>query len=785
MKSHDLRRGAATLAIAGFFFGSAAAAAQDASRDVDPAVSDPEVSISSDAEGPQGIDTIVVTAQFRGQDVQETPLAITAVDAALMEARSQTNVEQLAQRAPSVSFSAGGQGGGAQTAAVNIRGIGQNDFQFPNEPGVGIYIDDVYYGISFGTAFDLVDLDRVEILRGPQGTLSGKNSIGGSIKLFSRKPSDDPDAYVELTAGSFDRLGLKAATNVTLVPDKLYLRLTGVGRYVDGYLDRLDYECVTGDEAPGGNFQSGDDCVIGTEGGQEVLAGRAALRWIVNDRIENNLIADVTRDRSEASPAKAIFLPPIDGNDYTTGPEEYTNYSTYTGYPGEPNQYTFPAISYLDSWGISNKLEVELSESLELTSITAFRHADGKSAWDGDNSPVNISNNLSTFTHDQFTQELRLTAYLGRTFEVTGGGYYYTADSNIGGRVNVGIAGLDFVPNDPFEQESISGFLHGVAHVTDRLNLTAGVRYTDESKTYTFSRTSPDPSEPTNPLVAGLDGLSRSFEGDRIDWRVAVDYEVVDDIRLYGQIATGFKGGGVNPRPYVASQLVPFDQETATSYELGAKTLLFDRLLRLNLAYYHTDYNDYQGLVSSCPDISPPGFTFCSATRNVGDAKIDGFEVEFDARPVDGLSIDGSVSYTDFRFVSGLEGSGIVPGVTEAMFVPEWKYAVGAQYEAELGGGLGSLTPRLDWIWQSEMQSNIPNNVPGFLLGEVESRGLLNARLTYRTEDEDWEFAVAATNLTDEFYYVNKYDRVSQSGNAYGMPGRPREFMVSLKRQFF
>lgn len=743
----------------------------------------PALQAQDTGTGDDGITEIVVTAQFRGQSLQETPLAITAVDAALMEARSQTNVEQLAQRAPSVSFSAGGQGGGAQTAAVNIRGIGQNDFQFPNEPGVGVYIDDVYYGISFGTAFDLVDLERVEILRGPQGTLSGKNSIGGSIKLFSRKPNDDPDAYIEATVGSFDRIGLKAATNVTLVPDRLYLRLTGTARYVDGYLKRLDYECVTGRPAPGGNFSTREDCVIGTEGGQNVIAGRAALRWIASDRIENNLIVDVTRDRSEASPAKAIMFPPVNGNDYVTGPREYTNYATYTGYPGQPDQYTLPAISYLDSWGISNKLDIELNDALTLTSVTAFRHADGQSSWDAENSPEAVSNNYSTFSHEQFTQELRLSAQIDEMLDVTVGGYYYTADSNIGGRVHVGAAGLDFVPNDPFEQESISAFLHGVVRVTDRFNVTAGVRYTDEDKTYTFSRTSPIPGVPTNPLVASLDGLSRSFKGDRIDWRVAADYEIVDDVRVYGQIATGFKGGGVNPRPYLEQQLVPYDQETATSYELGLKSMLLDRRLRLNLAYYHTDYNNYQGLVSACPDISPPGFPFCSATRNIGDAKIDGFEVEFDARPVEGLSIDGSFSWTDFRFVSGLAGSGIVPGVTEAMFVPEWKYSIGAQYEIPVGSA-GSVTPRIDWTWQSAMESNIPNNVAGFELGEVEARGLLNARLTYRTADENWEVALAATNLTDKFYYNNKYDRVSQSGNVYGMPGRPREFMLSIKRKF-
>ncbi len=732
---------------------------------------------------------IVVTAQFRDQSLQEAPLAITAVDAALLEARSQTRVEDVAQRAPGVQFTAGGQGGGAQTAAVTIRGIGQNDFQFPNEPGVGVYIDDVYYGITFGAAFDLVDLDRVEILRGPQGTLAGKNSIGGAIKLFSQLPDGDPDAYVEGTYGSFNRIQLRAGTNITIAEDKLYARLTGLARHVDGYMKRLDYGCVFGVAAPGGTFSdAGRDCVIGTEGGQEVYALRGALRWIASDSIENNLIADFTEDRSEASPGKLIIQPPTPGGqNYITGPEEYTNYATYTGLTGTPNQFTFPAESFLRNWGVSNTLDVALSDVLSLKSITAYRFARGLSYWDGDASPEPIITQSPSFRHEQFTQELRLFAEIGDLAELTVGAYYYDASSRQFGRVSIAPAALDFLSNDPFDQTSKSAFAHAVLHPLPGFNVTGGVRYTKEDKTYTFSRKSPIPGVPTDFRVAPLDGLSASTTNDHWDWRIALDYEVVPDVRFYGQIATGFKGGGINPRPYYPEQVVPFGIEESTSYEVGIKSLLFDRRLRLNADYFHNDYTGYQSQVLSCPDISPilpPGVpVFCGATRNVGDAKIDGVEVEFDARPVPGLSIDGSISWIDFRFVSGLATSSIVPGVTDPVFVPKWKYALGAQYEVDLDA-LGTLTPRLDWQWQSEIQSTLPNNLPGRTFGEVESRGLMNARLTYRTADEDWEVALAATNLFDKFYYANKYDQVVQSGNAFGLPGRPREVMVSLKRNF-
>ncbi len=212
------------------------------------------------------------------------------------------------------SFSAGGQGGGAQTAAVNIRGIGQTDFQFPNEPGVGVYIDDVYYGISFGTAFDLVDLDRVEILRGPQGTAGGQE-LDRRLDQAVQPQADRRSRCLHRGDRGFVRAASAFAPRPTSrlrCPTSCYPRLTSVGKYVDGYVKRLDYEC--------------DDRQLGAgrhlhhprrlrdrhrRRGQKVLAGRAALRWIVSDTIENNFIADLTHDRSEASPRQGD-LPAVD-----------------------------------------------------------------------------------------------------------------------------------------------------------------------------------------------------------------------------------------------------------------------------------------------------------------------------------------------------------------------------------------------------------------------------------------------------------------------------------------
>ena len=199
---------------------------------------------SAAANGDQ-IPEIVVTAQFRSQNLQDTPIAITAITGDMLRERSQTDIAQVAERAPGVNLTSGGLGG-AQVTTISIRGVGQTDFDLGLEPGVGMYVDDVYYGTLYGSLMDLVDLDRVEILRGPQGTLAGKNSEGGAIKLYSKQPTADTDGYLEGTIGTYNRRDVRAGGNFTLVPDHVFVRLTGIGEHQDGYVNDYDYQCATG-----------------------------------------------------------------------------------------------------------------------------------------------------------------------------------------------------------------------------------------------------------------------------------------------------------------------------------------------------------------------------------------------------------------------------------------------------------------------------------------------------------------------------------------------------------
>src|SRR5271167_1399813 len=268
------------------------------------AAADQAVTAASDT-----LEEIVVTAQFRQQNLQDVPVAITAVTAEMMEERGQRTLHDLGQQAPNVTLvETGGAFGPGMTAS--IRGIGQADFDPAFAPGVGLYIDDVYYTSLTGSNFALLDLERVEILRGPQGTLSGANSEGGSIKLYSVKPQGNDTGSVAVQYGQRNLINIQAIGDWALIPDNLFVRVSGVSHYEDGYLTRYDYGCLgpaSGIPASGGYNQN---CAAGKEGGKDFHAGRLALRWLASDNFEANLVGDVSIDNSESAAVTLLAVNP-------------------------------------------------------------------------------------------------------------------------------------------------------------------------------------------------------------------------------------------------------------------------------------------------------------------------------------------------------------------------------------------------------------------------------------------------------------------------------------------
>jgi iron complex outermembrane receptor protein len=801
----------------------------------------PDTSKTTDTSQAGG--EIIVTAQFRAQNVQNTPLAITAVNAETMEAKSQTNVSQVADSAPNVTMKPQGASFGP-SVAVSIRGIGQADFNPAYEPGVGIYIDDVYYPQLTGASFDLLDLDRVEILRGPQGTLSGRNSEGGSIKMFTKKPDGSGGGYVEGTYGSDNRIGIRAGADFALT-DNLFARISGVYKHQDGYVKRYDFGCLYPAGGPA-TFTANDgttqqvnpaggipavrptgSCVIDKLGEIGYGALRGALRYNPSNAVDINVTGEYIHDSHTAAGEVLVATDLINNPNSNINGVPYDN-RFICGRFCDFSSYNSPAIVYhgvatppagqpilatqnsdqsvYNAYNLAANAHFALSDMFSVDNILAYQHWVASFGVDDDLSPIPLSGGYNHLTHWNWSEELRLSAKLADTLNVVLGGYYFKQETdyysyqdlryiNISNGTyatpGIGVEPLQFIQPDRTPAQSKAAFANIDWEIVPGLTFDGGTRYTDESKHYYYFRLNPDGT--INPYLdplgaangagtpGALTGLVAKYHGNRWDWRAALNYRFSPEAMVYASFSTGFKGGGTNPRPFFASQALPFNPEVLYNYEVGLKTDLFNRRLRFDIDAFYGIYRNIQIGVSICPVANPAEQVPCAALVNGGNAHQKGVEAEFTARPVAGFSIDGSASYLGFHYTS------LNPAVTTTSLddplagAPKWKWTLGAQYEADLGS-YGSLTPRVDATYQSKIYTGFKyNNVPQF----IGAYTLVNARLTWQNPKKDLSISLEGTNLTNKYYYVTLFDlRAAGAGLDKAQPGRPREWAVTVKKTF-
>jgi len=739
---------------------------------------------------------IVVTAQFRSQRLQDTPLSITAVDANLLAARNQTDVSQIAAQSPNVQLT---QMGGAfgSSMAVYIRGIGQYDFNPAYEPGVGMYVDDVYYATLTGSVMDLLDLDRVEVLRGPQGTLTGRNSIGGAIKLFSKKPNATDGGYVEAVYGARNRLDLRGSANFALT-DTLFARIAGVYKRQDGYVDQVDYGCANPGNPLGivGNASTASDCVVDKLGERNYAGLRGSLRFNPNDQLDWTITGDYTyENRTYAAGVITVDdTSKTGGVDFTCG--RFCTYADwYLPAGGQAGQaYYMPNTVKFTGWGVSSNLTYEFSDAISLTSITAYRHYRQTWGTDDDFTPYSAiaGAGFNDLTFRFFSQELRLNGKVGDIADWTIGGYYNDQKSVYFTRQDIRYipAGyLQFMGDDPIEADSKAVFGTVILHPTPDFNVTGGIRYTKESKDYTFVRKSWDGSPLVDPFgVGALNGSEANYSGSRVDWRISLDYRFSPEVLAYATVSTGFKGGGVTARPFTAKQAIngTFDPETLTAYEAGIKTDLFDRRLRLNVSGFYNNYKNIQLPISDCSlldGFAPGTDPFpCAAIQNAGDGRMWGMEGELQASPVDGLDIDASLSWINGEWKRiGAQVTSI--NLNDPITTPRWRGSFGIQYKADLGNN-GSITPRFDLAYTSKQSlgrltiTQPLDYNPGFVLG--------NARLTWRNSADDLAVSFEVQNLFDKYYTLPlRFSALyASAGTVYSTVGRPREWAVTVRKSF-
>lgn len=840
---------------------------------------------------------IIVTATKIATNVQDVPIAITAVTAEALEERQITQLANLGDIVPNATFrkSEGIYGAGV---SVTLRGIGQTDTQFSGEPAVAYYIDDVYYPFLFGSNFDLLDLDHVEVLRGPQGTLFGRNAISGAVNLVSRKPSfDDLSAYVDLTTGSHHRIDVRAGINIPL-SDTLAVSASMVSKKRNGYMDLLDFSCEmyrkgTPELAGTYPFQSArtawntgrepTNCVIGHYGGEDARAVRGALRWQPASNIELNVSADYTNSNNESA-AEKVFeydyqlnygrLRGTDENGNRWGP--YTGLVNENGagvsknfitmfdqfsIPGTPfrwderfetdSLYTtydnfcdpFPAgtkitgNSYyngslfrggncwgrtvpLTNWGVNGKLRVGITKDIEATAIAGYREIDTRfgAAWDG--TPLADSIIYHEDNMWYWSGEFRLTGQHG-WFDWVAGVFYYDGYASEHGRPQNVRNGTQQFHNVYYYPNAKAAYLNVTVRPFDGLSFNGGLRRSKDSKFVDYSAQF-DASVPGSTTFVPSSS-STYFElpisNTRWDWKLGADYKINDDIMVYASAATGYRLPGFNTRIFQAGQIEQQFPTALINYEIGFKVDLFDRRLRLNAAAFRMDYSKRNGSFSGnepkydpsstaltilpgdqtlIPD-GPSGtawessFTNCrnyvaadgpknGTTTGIqcisrswnypvsGGDPVQGLELEATAQPIDNLTINYSLGYTDRGSTTG-----------RPIGFPDWTMNGGIQYKIDVPALAGTVTPRLDWFWVSKIAWSTD-----YTHLDDPARSTANARITYRNLDDQYEVAFGVTNLFNKEYYQQKtiFIQGLGAGANMGQPAAPREWYLSVSKHF-
>jgi iron complex outermembrane receptor protein len=776
-----------------------------------------------------GLEEVVITAERRDEQLQTTPISITAFSAQALEERNLVNISDVGAYVPSTVLAPLGAGWGATMAAF-IRGVGLGDNILSFEPGVPIYIDDVYIGRPQGAMLDLLDLERVEVLRGPQGTLFGKNAEGGTIRMISVKPQGNDSGYAELTVGNFNRLDARAMADVSLVPDFLNARFSFASRTADGYFKTLDYVCVNGAGSLGSMpaaIAPGSNCQTATEGNENTQSGRAAFRFLLSEAAEFNLIYDVTHQAQEGPADKytvidgafpGAFPNELWGNlTYgalgvaTAGPAAYlgkpigydsrflTNsiYTSYSNYGTDAiSGRDVPNINDLDHWGVTGTLDWKLADSVNLKSVTAYRKFENEYGRDSDGSPLTENATYDDARHQQFTEEITLTGKVARLDWATGAFYYTANDSDRGYDVlypcTVADPAVCIHEQDQYVSqvtENWAVFAHGVYQATDALSLTGGGRYTSDRKDATVWITNFDPT--VTSTAGNVVGQYVPTSATHFDYDLAANYQWTHDFMTYVRYSTGFKGGGFSPRPSDALQTVPFKPEYLRTAELGEKSEFWEHRVRFNADFYYSKYLDQQ---TFSQQLDADGVNWFREV-NAGTARIWGLEGELQAEPVDNLRFDASFGYLNYWLESNggnallLSGNQCGGETCYSPRTPKLTAALGGQYTLPLAGG--QLTPRLDMTYQSTIYFNSNN---GCLLpytplgcGQTDEQGgytLLNGRISWESASKKWVTSLWGRNLTDKEYFYGKLSLITFFGRESGNPAPPREYGLTFQRKF-
>lgn len=695
----------------------------------------------------QALEEVVVTAQHREENLQDVPIAITAIGNEDIRTADVSDLNAISLRTPGFSM---GVFNPAQPQLF-IRGIGSNADGAGEDQSVVVFLDGVYLGRTAGQAFDLFDLERLEVLRGPQGTLYGKNAAGGAINIITSKPSEELEAGIELSAGDMGYFGLRGRLSGPL-GDNMAGKISFSHKERDGYVDSLvaDLDEMNGYETDG-------------------VRGQLLIR--PTDTLELLLSADASEDRRNG-PGRSTT------DDLALG-------SVISMYPPElqpdfyENLQSHEPDSKVDTHGISLQVDWDVDAG-RFTSITAYRSSeadvnDPQPPVDFAYFPVITVDNYFEEDGDQFTQEFRFAQEASDSLFWQAGVFYLNEqvdrdeffDGIIGAPLG-GDPGGTVLPHagniQTNETESFGIFAQGTWSFSDKWDLTVGARYTDETK------------EATNRSLPNHVNILEEFDvevdesWDAFTPKVALNY-YLGDITLYGTVSTGFKSGGFQGQaPTEAAATTPFDEESVTNYEAGIKGTVWDDSLRFSATAFYTEYEDLQVLIQT---VGPGGIPGPNLTQNAGEAESQGLEFELQWQLTEYLQLAGTYTYLDTEYtkldnnLKPFEGNSL-------RNAPENAGSLSLIYDYPLSSG-GSINARADYTHKGKAYQDLQNREEA----AISSYDVTNLRVAYTATSEAWELAAWVKNVFDEEYMLHNFT-INPGVSANVTPAAPRTAGVTL-----
>lgn len=718
-------------------------------------------------ESEEGIRDIVVTAQLRQDNIQDVPVAVTALDAQSLVSPVLDDIRDLAGRVPGLVVDS--VAAGPSAAAISIRGISFEDIEKSFDPAVGVMVDNVFIGTNTGQLLDSFDMERLEVLRGPQGTLFGRNTIAGVISVRRTRPTEDFGVRGSFLYANYDTKRARLVANTGSIGD--FIRLKGFF-----FWDKTGgfYRNVTKNKR---------------EGEYEVLTGGLTALITPFDGVEAEITYEHIRERGETIVASLSetgrdliclaagapgFAPPGECNRF--GRSDRGVYTTFSNIDTPVKN---------DTDAITANIDIELGGGFTLKSITGWRQNDESVRQDFDASSANFFDTLRVQDYEQFTQELRIQGNVTDWLDLLVGGYYFDSSYTLRQSTRFGvILGQGATPTlrqfTDHSSESYAAFADARIKLSDRLTLGLGGRYTEDKKriyndygriaelvalslpTYAIG----DCVQVTGLLFPGVPrygaatNCSASAKFDQFTWRASVDYEIGDNKLVYASYSKGFRSGGFNGRAASPTSLGPYEPETVDAYEIGLKADWLDRKLRTNIALFHTTYDNKQ---EEIVQPAPAGSANVQETvvSNASTARIQGIESEIIFQPVRAFTVTTSFAYTDAKFrnfFNDVTGDLIPDDVSTLRLrrAPKYQWSVGLDYTRDLGAGTLNLGSILRY--QSKYFTCIvPSRpaVPGAVINDprcqTRDREDLSANISYSLPVGSGEvkFSVFGRNLTN------------------------------------